>query len=79
MEGGVEGIFSWMDASGDGEITFEGNDCTQAIPGRLLRHGAVPAQTLQLDDDTRSCSFRPQRTIASFFGAAPAAKAARRE
>ncbi|EOD39521.1 hypothetical protein EMIHUDRAFT_200012 [Emiliania huxleyi CCMP1516] len=45
----------------------------------LLRHGAVPAQTLQLDDDTRSCSFRPQRTIASFFGAAPAAKAARRE
>ena len=45
----------------------------------LLRHGAVPAQTLQLDDDTRNCSFRLQRAIASFFGAAPAAKAARRE
>ena len=25
----------------NGEITFEGNDCTQAIPGRLLRHGAA--------------------------------------
>ena len=23
----------------NGEVTFEGNDCTQALPGRLLRHG----------------------------------------
>ena len=67
-------------------VTFTGSglqytyyDMRHVAVSLLLRHGAVPAQTLQLDDDTRSCSFRPQRTIASFFGAAPAAKAARRE
>jgi hypothetical protein len=34
----------------------------------LLRGGTIPPQTLELDDATRACSFRPQRSIASFFG-----------
>ena len=25
----------------NGEITFEDNECTQAVPGRLLRHGSA--------------------------------------
>jgi hypothetical protein len=38
----------------------------------LLRDGTVPPQALELDDATRACSFRPQRSIASFFGKKPA-------
>lgn len=37
----------------------------------LLRGGTIPPQTLELDDTTRACSFRPQRSIASFFGQKP--------
>jgi len=37
----------------------------------LLRGDTVPAQSLDLDATTRACSFRPQRSIASYFGEKP--------